>query len=110
LKRSELKGNEFAGVRRIKEFNPLIAIPCAPGVRKTAFPVFFLVPSAYQEYCGENVNAVVSTLSFNGDMGVTSAGHIGIIGIRILYGAMRGMGSYKKNQKCSVNSFTSCCA
>jgi len=93
LNRIAFNNSEDLRRKMDKKMNPLIALPGAPGSGKSTFLVHLPLSKEYSEYCGEAVDPVVSTLTFNGGMFETSANHIGILGLRIFYGAMIGMGA-----------------
>ena len=70
-----------------KMCNPLVALPAAPGSGKSTFLAHFPTSPEWQEFGGDGA-AIVSTLTWNSGMG---GGPVSF-GLRIIYGAVRGMG------------------
>ena len=70
-----------------KMCNPLVALPAAPGSGKSTFLAHFPTSPEWQEFVGDGAS-IVSTLTWNSGM---SGGPVSF-GLRIIYGAVRGMG------------------
>ena len=76
---------------RDKSKNPLIATPGSPGIGKSTFLSHFPDSKAYKEYVGYNQKPIVSTLTFNSNMG-TLGNDRDAFGLRIIFGAALAMG------------------
>ena len=76
---------------RDKRSNPLIAIPGSPGIGKSTFLSHFPDSKAYKEYVGYNQKPIISTLTFNSNMG-TLENDRDAFGLRIIFGAALAMG------------------
>ena len=69
-----------------KSYNRLIAIPGSPGSGKSTFLARFPMSNAWREFVG--ADPIVATLTWNSDMALEPVS----LGLRMLYGAVRGMG------------------
>jgi len=69
-----------------KSYNRLIAIPGSPGSGKSTFLARFPTSNAWREFVG--TDPIVATLTWNSGMALEPVS----LGLRMLYGAVRGMG------------------